>query len=351
MGNKSKKRKQQEQESSGSSNNQSSVHNEVSSVLGAANNVLYGLNADSDQCFSDMPISSTPKVSSACSSTNLDLAGHILDTNKKLEFIVSKLSKLDSIEQKLDRLDTTVKLLEQKVKKVETITTEFEKTVNFVAGKVDDFDQRSKTAENKMAGLVREQKKICEEVVKQKTTMDSEFEQTKKEQDEMKEAVLDLKCRSMKNNLVFTGLGGESNGENVEDKLRDFIFNELGLEERIEFSNVHRFGSFVEGKNRPIVARFLYQYQRIEVLSNARKLKGKPYGINEQFPAEIESQRRRLYPVVKEKRQSGHRVKLVKDRLYVDGVLYDETTAGTNVGRTPRDYDRQTRVKDRVNPS
>lgn len=32
---------------------------------------------------------------------------------------------------------------------------------------------------------------------------------------DLKDTVLDLKCRSMKNNLIFTGLGGETNSEDT----------------------------------------------------------------------------------------------------------------------------------------
>jgi hypothetical protein len=45
----------------------------------------------------------------------------------------------------------------------------------------------------------------------------------------------------MKNNLIFTG-PLESPREYKEGKFREFIKNELGIEEYIEFGNVHRFG-------------------------------------------------------------------------------------------------------------
>jgi hypothetical protein len=68
----------------------------------------------------------------------------------------------------------------------------------------------------------------------------------------LEEAVLDLRCRSMKYNLVFTGLGGEDREENTERKLREFIFHELEIKDHIEFVNVHRFGRYVRDKCRPI---------------------------------------------------------------------------------------------------
>ena len=62
----------------------------------------------------------------------------------------------------------------------------------------------------------------------------------------------------------------------------------------------------------------------------AYKLKGSQFGINEQFPAVIEDKRRMLYPVMKKKKREGHAVKMVRDRLYVDGQLYHAPNPQTN---------------------
>ncbi|XP_069105844.1 uncharacterized protein [Argopecten irradians] len=135
-------------------------------------------------------------------------------------------------------------------------------------------------------------------------------------------SVTELKWRSMKNNLVFSGLR-EEDGEDTEAVLREFLSVELGIS-RVELGNVHRFGKFIIGKHRHIVARFLYNRDRSNVLGNSRKLSGTTFYINEQFPTEIEEKRRELYPKLKELRREGHRVKLVRDKLIVDGHLYTE---------------------------
>lgn len=89
------------------------------------------------------------------------------------------------------------------------------------------------------------------------------------------------------------------------------------------FDNVHRFGRFYRGKDRLIVARFLYHGDLVHVLKNAHKLQGKPYGIHEQFPKEIEDRRRLLYPIQKRCRKAGQKTKLVRDKLFIDGKLYE----------------------------
>ena len=101
----------------------------------------------------------------------------------------------------------------------------------------------------------------------------------------------------------------------------------LDIDYHIELSNVHRFGRYVRNKARPIVARFLYQRDLDLVRSRAYMLKGTSYGINQQFPSVIEERRKELYPIMRSFREEGNRVKLVRDRLYVNGQLYnpDET--------------------------
>ncbi|CAG2241030.1 unnamed protein product [Mytilus edulis] len=124
----------------------------------------------------------------------------------------------------------------------------------------------------------------------------------------------------MKNNLIFSGLC-EVREENTEALLRTFLHREIGIDYQIEFGNVHRFSNYPRGK-RPIVARFLYFSDLQYVLKNAYKLRNSQYGIRQQFPKEIEDNRKLLYPIQKEAKRQGKKVVLVRDRLYIDNQLY-----------------------------
>ena len=75
----------------------------------------------------------------------------------------------------------------------------------------------------------------------------------------------------------------------------------------IEFRNVHRFGKRPSPANnppRPLLARFLYYNDLVQVKRARTCLRGKPFGINEQFPMEIEQRRKQLYPIIKEEKQT-----------------------------------------------
>ena len=62
----------------------------------------------------------------------------------------------------------------------------------------------------------------------------------------------------------------------------------------------------------------------------SRALKGTNYYINEQFPPEINSERKELVKVMKEKRHQGYKTRLVYNKLYVDDILYKPPTKQTN---------------------
>jgi hypothetical protein len=123
----------------------------------------------------------------------------------------------------------------------------------------------------------------------------------------------------------------------------DVLYILLTQDYYIEFGNVHRFGSRQNNTNgteirpRPIVARFLYYNDLAYVLECAKRLRGKPYGINQQFPLEIENRRRSLYPVMKDATNRGKRVKLVRDRLFINNEEYvpEEEQITTSFTRFP----------------
>ena len=104
----------------------------------------------------------------------------------------------------------------------------------------------------------------------------------------------------------------------MKNKLISFIHQWMNITHPIEFRNVHRFGKRPSPENNPsrsMIARFLYCHE-------ARTcLRGKPFGINEQFPMEIEQRRKQLYPIIKEEKQIKLKSVFLGNRLYVNDEL------------------------------
>lgn len=132
--------------------------------------------------------------------------------------------------------------------------------------------------------------------------------------------VIDVKCQSMTNNLIFSGLPYHPS-KTCEEIVRSFLCKEIGIEQRVEIENVHRFGKPGPSGVRPIVVHFIYRKDLDLVLKHGYRLKGKFYSINEQFPLEIEKRRKALYPIYKRAKKEGKKAKLVRDQLYVNNVL------------------------------
>ncbi|CAC5368234.1 unnamed protein product [Mytilus coruscus] len=138
----------------------------------------------------------------------------------------------------------------------------------------------------------------------------------------LQEKIIDQQTRSMRDNLIFKGISDEHNPtENTEEKVKDFIERELGLEsEEINFHVVHRLSPREDRGPRSIIAKFERRKDRNKVLEAAKnKLKQKPeYYVHEQFPVEIIERRRKLIPILKDAREKGPEAVLVEDKLFID---------------------------------
>ncbi|CAG2232095.1 unnamed protein product [Mytilus edulis] len=148
--------------------------------------------------------------------------------------------------------------------------------------------------------------------------------------DELQEKHLDLQIRSMRENLVFTGISMTTENEEsdtTEGILKLFMKEDMKMETEIDFHRAHRFGQLNERKNRdgttfktkPIVCRFKSFKDREIVRKSATNLKGTTFGVSEQFPKEINERRKLLWPYYKEARKQNKKALIKRDRLFIDG--------------------------------
>ncbi|KAK3107019.1 hypothetical protein FSP39_005299 [Pinctada imbricata] len=329
-------------EISGSESPEGEQSIDINALIHEANKLLYG------DPFGQS-IQATDKPDKILSPTEVAASESIM--HKKLDYIVGKLQdlkqlkKLDTIEQRLDGLVSNVSDLTRRVTDMENRANIFEDSVKFVSDKVDDFQaicNRIDTVvkessahrkdiddiKSKLQSVKDTEKSLSEtmkEMERHKQMLEyisKKVDSVRQEKSDLDERVIDLQTRSMKMNLIFTGLEHEHRGEDTERKVRIFLDQELGISTPIQFGNVHRYGRFIRGKPRPIVARFLYQNDLDTVLDRANYLRGTQFGIHRKFQAVIEDCRRALHPIMQRFWEAGRSVKLVRDRLYVDGVRY-----------------------------
>lgn len=247
------------------------------------------------------------------STEQFDSISRKLSTLEKFCEKLDKLDKLDSIEITVNSLSLKISTFERRLNENETKMGELQQAMSFISDKYDSLALQPAKVDD------------LEKTVKKNKTENAELRHAIEEMmsvnAELKEDLLDLKSRSMRDNLIFTNIP-ESHNENTEAVLSEFLQSKLQLN-GIQFERVHRLktrrDSRVPHRPPPIVAKFSFFKDRETVRKSGRRLAGTNYSIQEQFPEEIERRRKPLYPLLRQARRENQRAALIKDRLYING--------------------------------
>ena len=159
------------------------------------------------------------------------------------------------MDAKVCSLQTKVECLESFQKKTEKTVNDIENGMNFADAERESFKMRIQELQTQL--------------------------------DQLKDEKLYMEVYQRRENLRFFGIQEVGAEEDTREVLVDFFRTELGLEDAdgLEFQRVHRIGKWdpSDRKSRQIIARFLRYPDREKVMFNARKLKGKDFGISRDF--------------------------------------------------------------------
>ncbi|KAL4221207.1 hypothetical protein ACF0H5_019471 [Mactra antiquata] len=268
-------------------------------------------------------------------------------SNEMLQGIIQRLDSMDSKLNQLNKIQLTVDKI-----------TESEQYEELSSSTIQHSDEISK--------LKNDMKHINDENLK-----------LKQKNAEFSDSITDLKCRSMRDNLLFFGIPeneafnptpaviqsntsdlndvyGSSQDiidpsqppnmepmsttqstqhviitttdENCVDKCKSFCENILGIKDaksKIVIQRAHRVGRSIPGKIRPIVAKL--ESESKSIIKNALKvinLKNTPCNVADQYPPEVKDRRKELIPIMVEARRLGKKAVLVRDKLYINNQLY-----------------------------
>lgn len=229
--------------------------------------------------------------------------------SRNIEQVSTKLNKLDLIEHRLSELEKNVGNVNTELKDMKAKVNRVEESVIFINKQYEDQTKEVLAVKKSLS----EMSNVNENILKELSLVKSEFEN-------LNERHLDLQTRSMRDNLIFEGII-ETQEENTEEVLRDFLKSEMNITEEPQFQRVHRMGEKVQGRHRPIIAKFVLFKEREKVRKAApSKLAGKPFGINEQFPKEINDRRKLLYPHYKHAKRLEKKAVMIADKLFVNGT-------------------------------
>jgi hypothetical protein len=106
----------------------------------------------------------------------------------------------------------------------------------------------------------------------------------------------------------------------------DFLENTLKIEdtESIQIEKAYRLGKRKNGptKQRPIVDKFTNFKDRAAVKNSSNRLKKTKYGISPHYPREMVERRKKLVPIMLNKRKNGKTAYIVGDKLFINGSLW-----------------------------
>jgi len=171
-------------------------------------------------------------------------------------------------------------------------------------------------------------RKVTNELTNKVTVQQGLIDYMRTNTGETRSRLIRLEAYSMRENLIITGLD-EVKGE-TEDILYDSLIKLFSGDMAVDMSNIqivrcHRLSRGVKRAGpRDVIARFATLTGKKKVLYSGYRLKGRtsPIFINEQFPREVEQQRRILRPIQRKCKELNKKCTLVQDKLIIEGKSY-----------------------------
>lgn len=135
---------------------------------------------------------------------------------------------------------------------------------------------------------------------------------------------MDVEDRSRRNNLILFGIPEcteETTASLTDTVVTDLFMNTLGVQVS-SVERIHRFGRKRLNKPRPIILKLIDYREKVNVLKNCSKLKGKKISISEDFSATTRSIGKKLWDSTAEIRKEGGKVKLVYNRIKIGNDMF-----------------------------
>ncbi|CAG2229154.1 unnamed protein product [Mytilus edulis] len=153
---------------------------------------------------------------------------------QKVEEIFKKLSSIDELTKKIGNFEISVKSLTKTVEKGSKRIDEVEKSMEFM-------NQNFESSKSESEYL----KTTITEIKSEHGEMINGFDCLRADMDELHERHVDLQIRSMRENLVFSGipeLSENEPSEQTEDIIKDFMKTNMKMDIVMDFQRAHRFG-------------------------------------------------------------------------------------------------------------
>lgn len=249
--------------------------------------------------------------------------GSILKPAKLIANTQMHEASAQSTDQKLDAVLATLASISAKVNAHDNLNIETQ--LAEINAKLSGFEH----LETQIAGITGELASV-QQTIKQKDheikLLRDEIMDLKK----MKEKTINLEAQSRRDNLIFHGLKAKGKTENdnqCREVVYDFLVCDLKIldaRDRIKISRAHRVKGPLKNDNLPMIVKFHYYPDRVEVWEKRFVLKNTMSNIwmAEDFPREIENERDILRPFFKRALKLNMKPKLVRNKLIIKGKAF-----------------------------
>lgn len=128
-----------------------------------------------------------------------------------------------------------------------------------------------------------------------------------------------------KNLVIFGVEETEDESPETQQQKVEEIIKKTGIEisPKIDIAEIRRIGQRGVNKNRPIKIEMINGNRRDDILRSTRHLKNTTWRIDEDYPKDIQIQRKQLVKYMKLARDQGKRATIKYNRLIINGEAYD----------------------------
>ena len=244
---------------------------------------------------------------------------HIAEQNQKMIKLESQLSDIAHIKREMSSACTNILGIQTEMKTIKTKMSDYDNTIQQYSDICDDLTTNNSEVDIRVDLMMN-----------RLHTLQDKQQDINQKQQETCEKLTDIQWRSMRDNLIFSGIPEErqfrEKGENCEEVIQNLISTELQIPDQISIDCAHRLGRFNprHAYPHPIVAKSTYFKDKERVRKAApKKLRDTNIWVKEQYPQEIELKRKQLYEPAKRVRQDpNNKVRLVRDKLFINNRQY-----------------------------
>ena len=264
--------------------------------------------------------SSSPKASQTVNaklprvnSKNMDSSDDNTLSPVTLNAIMDTLSSLG------EKMDSNFKKLRDEM---EVFKHDLKTEVQVLRNTVSELDVAAQMSSSKIESLEASNKSLSLSLASQIEEIASLRAELKKE----KEKVLHMEEYSRRENLIFRNIP-ERPGENSRELIFDIITKEMDINtSQMRCHAVHRMGKSIQGRPRPIIARFVCREDKEAVFRKRNLLKeSTDYPgayITLDYPSEIQGERAVLIKAMLKAQASGTQAKVIGRTLKIGSASY-----------------------------